>query len=155
MRRSRWCARSTAPPTVARPRPAPSAATSRCPTARTWCTARTHRSPPSARSRSGSRTCDLAVSSPLSPTGRSKPRREKERAQSDRETLYDVLDSSLICHLGVVVDGMPLALPTMFAVDPDGPDEDGTLYIHGSVASRSLVQGPEQEISVTVTVIDG
>jgi nitroimidazol reductase NimA-like FMN-containing flavoprotein (pyridoxamine 5'-phosphate oxidase superfamily) len=95
------------------------------------------------------------VSSPLSPTGRSKPRREKERAQSDRETLYDVLGASLICHLGVVVDGVPLALPTMFAVDPDGPDEDGTLYFHGSVASRSLVQGPEQEVSVTVTVIDG
>jgi uncharacterized protein len=50
---------------------------------------------------------------------------------------------------------VPLALPTMFAVDPDGPDEDGTLYLHGSVASRSLVQGPDQEVSVTVTVIDG
>ena len=73
---------------------------------------------------------------------RSTPRREKERAQSDRATLYDVLDASLVCHLGVVVDGVPLALPTVFAVDPDGPDEGGTLYVHGSVASRSLVQGP-------------
>jgi uncharacterized protein len=95
------------------------------------------------------------VTTPLSPTERSTPRREKERAQSDREALYDVLDASLICHLGVVVDGVPLALPTMFAVDPDGPDEDGTLYIHGSVASRSLVQGPGQEVSVSFTVIDG
>ncbi len=95
------------------------------------------------------------MTTPLSPTTRSSPRREKERAQSERQTLYDVLDASLICHLAVVVDGVPLALPTMFAVDPDGPDEDGTLYVHGSVASLSLVQGPAQEISVTFTVIDG
>ena len=95
---------------------------------------------------------DLA---PLSPTPRSTPRREKERAQSDRAALYDVLDASLICHLGVVVDGVPLALPTVFGVDPDGPDEGGTLYLHGSVASRSLVQGPDQDVSVTMTVLDG
>ena len=95
------------------------------------------------------------VTSPLSPTTRSSPRREKERAQTDRATLHDVLDASLICHLGVVVDGVPLALPTVFAVDPDGPDEGGTLYVHGSVASRSLVQGPDQDVSVTMTVLDG
>jgi nitroimidazol reductase NimA-like FMN-containing flavoprotein (pyridoxamine 5'-phosphate oxidase superfamily) len=92
---------------------------------------------------------------PLSPTPRSTPRRESERAQSDRAALYDVLDASLVCHLGVVVDGVPLALPTVFGVDADGPDEGGTLYVHGSVASRSLVQGPGQDVSVTVTVLDG
>ena len=95
------------------------------------------------------------MTTPLSPTERSSPRREKERAQTDRATLHDVLDASLVCHLGVVVDGVPLALPTVFAVDPDGPDEGGTLYVHGSVASRSLVQGPDQDVSVTVTVLDG
>jgi nitroimidazol reductase NimA-like FMN-containing flavoprotein (pyridoxamine 5'-phosphate oxidase superfamily) len=95
------------------------------------------------------------VTSPLSPTSRSTPRREKERAQSDRAALYDVLDASLVCHLAVVVDGVPLALPTVFAVDADGPDEGGTLYLHGSVASRSLVQAPGQDLSVTVTVLDG
>ena len=31
---------------------------------------------------------------PLSPTTRSTPRREKERAQTDRAALYDVLDAS-------------------------------------------------------------
>ena len=95
------------------------------------------------------------MTSPLSPTSRSTPRREKERAQSDRAALYDVLDASLVCHLAVVVDGVPLALPTVFAVDADGPDEGGTLYLHGSVASRSLVQAPGQDVSVTVTVLDG
>ena len=92
---------------------------------------------------------------PLSPTERSRPRREKERARSGRESLHDVLAASVICHLAVVVDGVPLALPTVFGVDPDGPDEGGTVYLHGSVASRSLVQAPDQDVSVTWTVLDG
>ncbi|MFL6204539.1 MAG: pyridoxamine 5'-phosphate oxidase family protein [Acidimicrobiales bacterium] len=95
------------------------------------------------------------MSSQLSPTPRSTPRREKDRAQSSREALHEVLDASLICHLAVVVDGVPLALPTVFAVDLDGPDEAGTLYLHGSVASRSLRQAPDQDVSVTMTVLDG
>ena len=95
------------------------------------------------------------MTTPLSPTPRSTPRRSSERAQSDRTALYDVLDASLVCHLGVVVDGVPLALPTVFAVDAEGPDEGGTVYVHGSAASRSLVQGPGQDVSVTMTVLDG
>lgn len=95
------------------------------------------------------------MSTPLSPTERSTPRREKERVQTDRATLYDVLETALVCHLAVVVDGVPLALPTVFGLDLDGPDQDGTLYLHGSVASRSLVQGPAQDVSVTMTVLDG
>jgi nitroimidazol reductase NimA-like FMN-containing flavoprotein (pyridoxamine 5'-phosphate oxidase superfamily) len=92
---------------------------------------------------------------PLSPTPRSTPRREKERARSDREELHRILDVALVCHLAVVVDGVPLALPTVLAVDRDGPDEGGTVYVHGSVASRSLTQAPEQDLSLTVTVLDG
>ena len=95
------------------------------------------------------------MTSPLSPTTRSSPKREKERAQVDRARLYDVLDTALIAHLAVVIEGVPLALPTVFAYDADGPDEDGTLYVHGSVASRSLVEAPGQTLSVTVTRLDG
>lgn len=97
----------------------------------------------------------MTSGTPLSPTERSRPRRETERAQSERAALFDVLAASVVCHLAVVVDGVPLALPTVFGVDPDGPDRDGTVYVHGSVASRSLVQGPERDVSVTWTVLDG
>ena len=91
------------------------------------------------------------MSTPLSPTERSTPRREKERAQTDRAALYDVLATALVCHLAVVVDGVPLALPTVFARRPSTVrTEGGTLYLHGSVASRSLVQGPGQDVSVTL-----
>src|SRR5262245_64944265 len=87
---------------------------------------------------------DLTVAqstTPLSPTDRTQIRRVRERAATDREALYDVLTAGLICHLGVVIDGAPRVLPTAFAFDPDGPDRDGTLYLHGSVAARSLAAG--------------
>ncbi|SNS83908.1 hypothetical protein SAMN05421642_1061 [Rhodococcoides kyotonense] len=91
----------------------------------------------------------------LSPTPRSAIRRGKIRARTDRADLADVLASSRICHLGVVVDGCVRVLPTAFGVDFDGPDRGGSLYLHGSVAARSLVDAPTGEICVTVTVLDG
>jgi uncharacterized protein len=91
----------------------------------------------------------------LSPTARTTIRRGAKRAELDRRALLDVLDAGTVCHLAVLVDGLPMALPTAYAVDPDGPDRDGTLYVHGSVASRSLRQAPATEVSVTVTVLDG
>ena len=96
-----------------------------------------------------------AISEPLSPTSRTTLRRHSERAQSDREALREVLADAFVCHLGVLVDGVPLVLPTAYGVSPDGPDDGGTLYLHGSVAARSLLAAPEQEVSVTVTVVDG
>ena len=92
---------------------------------------------------------------PLSPTRRTTVRRGARRALADRAALLDVLRTALVCHLGVLVDGVPVVLPTAYGVDPDGPDRDGTLYLHGSVASRSLRSAPHQEVSVTVTVLDG
>lgn len=92
---------------------------------------------------------------PLSPTPRTRVRRQPDRAQQDRAALLAVLDQGLICHFGVIVDGAPIVLPTVYAVDADGPDEDGTLYLHGSVASRSLTEGQAGDVCVTVTHVDG
>ena len=55
----------------------------------------------------------------------------------------------MICHLGVVVDGYPMVVPTSYGVAGD------TLYLHGSVASRSLASAPRTMICVTVTHVDG
>ncbi len=46
-------------------------------------------------------------------------------------------------------------VPTAFGYDPDGPDEGGSLYVHGSVASRTISASPDATICVTVTVVDG
>lgn len=91
----------------------------------------------------------------LAPSPRTTVRRGAKRASSDREDLHDVLGAALICHLGVLVDGVPVVLPTVYGVDLDGPDQDGTLYLHGSVAARSLRAAPQQDVCVTMTVLDG
>ncbi len=94
------------------------------------------------------------VTSPLSPTARTRVLRG-DRARTDRDALHHVLDAGLLCHLGVVLDGVPRVLPTAYGFDPDGPDRDGSLYLHGSVAARSLVEAPGQPVCVTVTLVDG
>ncbi|MFI5734482.1 pyridoxamine 5'-phosphate oxidase family protein [Kribbella sp. NPDC051587] len=96
----------------------------------------------------------MTTTTPLQPTARTSLRREKHRGATEREALYDVLAEGMFCHLGVVVDGAPLVLPTAYGVDLDrGPD--GTLYLHGSVAARSVVAAPDQTVCVTVTHADG
>lgn len=92
---------------------------------------------------------------PLSPTDRSTIRRHTDRARADRDELFALFDDVLICHLGIIRDGYPLVIPTIFAADAHGPDDGGTLYIHGSVASRSIVDAPGAQLCVTVTSIDG
>jgi nitroimidazol reductase NimA-like FMN-containing flavoprotein (pyridoxamine 5'-phosphate oxidase superfamily) len=93
--------------------------------------------------------------SPLSPTPRTTVTRGRERARTDRRDLVEVLEAALVCHLGVLIDGTPVVLPTAYGFDLDAPDDGGTLYLHGSVASRSLQTALEADVCVTVTVLDG
>jgi hypothetical protein len=86
---------------------------------------------------------------PLSSTPRTTLRRHRERGQADRTALYEVLDAGLICHLGVVVDGDPVVLPTAYGRDGD------TLYLHGSSANGAFRAASGQRVCVTVTHMDG
>jgi hypothetical protein len=86
----------------------------------------------------------------LSPTSRSTPRRHPERARTDRSELDGVLDAGLICHLGLIMDGAPVVLPTAYGRDGD------TIYVHGSSGARSLLAArPEIDACVTVSLFDG
>ena len=85
----------------------------------------------------------------LSATPRTALHRHKERGRTDRADLYAVLDAGLICHLGVVIDGLPVVLPTAYGRDGD------MLYLHGSSANRSNLAADGQEVCVTVTHLDG
>ncbi|WP_031161182.1 pyridoxamine 5'-phosphate oxidase family protein [Streptosporangium roseum] len=85
----------------------------------------------------------------LSPTARSTVRRYHERAATDRQALYDVLDAGLVCHLGFVADGGPVVLPSVYGREGD------TLYLHASAGARSArVLGAGAPICVTVTHLD-
>jgi len=85
--------------------------------------------------------------------------RGRNRAVVDRTALHAALADGLVAHLGVVVGegaaAHPLVLPTAFAVDVEGPDRDGTLYVHGSVAAGWLRASRDATVCVTVTLLDG
>lgn len=86
----------------------------------------------------------------LSATPRSTLTRKKNRAATDRETLYSVLDEALICHFGLVLGGSPVVLPTGYGRDGE------TLYLHGSTGAGNLrAAAGGIDVCVTVTLLDG
>ena len=91
----------------------------------------------------------MPESSDLPVTERTRHRRLREQGSTHRTDLQDILAAGVICHLGVVVDGDPMVVPTVYGLAGD------TLYLHGSVASRSLVSAPQATICVTVTHLEG
>jgi nitroimidazol reductase NimA-like FMN-containing flavoprotein (pyridoxamine 5'-phosphate oxidase superfamily) len=86
---------------------------------------------------------------PLSSTPRTTLHRLRERGRADRAELDAVLSAGLVCHLGVVIEGEPVVLPTGYGWIGD------TLYLHGSSANRSLLAAAGQQVCVTVTLLDG
>jgi nitroimidazol reductase NimA-like FMN-containing flavoprotein (pyridoxamine 5'-phosphate oxidase superfamily) len=94
------------------------------------------------------------MSHTLSASPRTRLTRHSERGSEDRSDLFDVIREALVCHVGIVRDGDPVVLPSIHAVDPDGPDEGGTLYLHGSVAAPWLHQAPGQTVCATFTILD-
>ena len=83
-------------------------------------------------------------------TERTRVRRLPKRASYERETIHAILDEALVCHVGFVVNGAPVVIPTIHWREGD------TLYVHGSAASRMLRSLREGvEACVTVTLVDG
>ncbi|MCM6775132.1 pyridoxamine 5'-phosphate oxidase family protein [Nocardia sp. CDC159] len=85
----------------------------------------------------------------LSPTSRSTLTRYRDRAAIDRAALDAVLDAGLLCHVGVVMHGSPVVLPTIYGRHGD------TLYLHGSTGAGNLRAALTGEVSVAVTLLDG
>jgi len=81
---------------------------------------------------------------------RSKVKRLPERALYDRDTIDEIVDTALICHVGFIDDGQPLVIPTIHVRVGE------KIYLHGSPASRmlrTLARGAEA--CITVTHVDG
>ncbi|WP_406010926.1 pyridoxamine 5'-phosphate oxidase family protein [Streptomyces sp. NBC_00637] len=85
----------------------------------------------------------------LPDTDRTRHRRLRDQGSLERAALDAVLDAGFLCHLGVVVDGHPMVVPTVYGTD------HRNLYLHGSVAGRSLIASPRATVCVTVTHVDG
>ena len=79
-------------------------------------------------------------------TDRTRVRRIPERASYDREVVHAILDEAIVCHVGVVVDGLPRVIPTALL------RIDEAVYIHGSANSqllKSLAEGASACITVS------
>ena len=88
--------------------------------------------------------------SDFQPTSRTQVKRLPKRGHYERETVYKILDSAFVCHVGFSVDGQPYVIPTNYGRAGD------TLYLHGSAASRMLkTLSGGVPVCVTVTHVDG
>jgi nitroimidazol reductase NimA-like FMN-containing flavoprotein (pyridoxamine 5'-phosphate oxidase superfamily) len=88
-----------------------------------------------------------ALPAELPQTDLTRHRRLRDQGSLDRADLNAILDAGFVCHLGVVVEGRPLVVPTVYGRD------ERQLYVHGSVASRSLTG--DAPVCVSVTHVDG
>jgi uncharacterized protein len=77
-------------------------------------------------------------------------KRLPKRGYYDRQTIYRILDESLICHVGFVDGGQPYVIPTNFA------RVDDTILLHGAKASRLLKHVEAgNPVCVEATIVDG
>jgi uncharacterized protein len=90
------------------------------------------------------------VSDTFPPNQRTRLVREPHRGAYDRETIDQILDEGLVCHVGFSMEGQPYVIPTMYARVGD------SIYFHGSAASRMLRGASAgMAVCVTVTLVDG
>jgi uncharacterized protein len=88
--------------------------------------------------------------SDFTPTKRTKVTRKPDRGRYDRQTVYDILDQAFVCHVGFIVDGMPVVVPTNYVRVGD------KLFLHGSTASRLMKSlGSGAPFCLSVTLLDG
>lgn len=73
----------------------------------------------------------------------------RKRGHYDRATIDAILDEGILCHVGFVVEGSPVVIPTLYWREGDW------VYLHGSVANRMLGSSIDAPICVTVTHLDG
>jgi nitroimidazol reductase NimA-like FMN-containing flavoprotein (pyridoxamine 5'-phosphate oxidase superfamily) len=86
----------------------------------------------------------------LDPSRQVALRQHPERGHYDHATIHAILDTALICHVAIALDGRPLVIPMGYARDED------RILLHGALASRlmqTLAAG--EPCCLTVTHLDG
>lgn len=85
----------------------------------------------------------------LPTTERTRLRRMRERGHFDRETIYGILDAMPVCHVGYVIDGSPVVMPTIQWREGDH------VYWHASNGGRGIKAAEGTAVCLTVTLLDG
>lgn len=73
-----------------------------------------------------------------------------DRGSDDREVIDSILDEAFVCHLGYVIEGRPVVLPTLYVRDGD------RILLHGSNSmgmAKAVRAG--SPLCATVTIVDG
>ena len=90
------------------------------------------------------------MTEPSPPPERVRIHRLAELAVYDRDRIYELLDRATLCHVGLVADGQPFVIPTLYT------RIGAELVLHGSVASRLMRHvRTSVPVCVTVTEVDG
>ncbi len=85
----------------------------------------------------------------LKKTLRTKMVRNNKRADYDRAVVSEIIDATPLCHVSYIIDGRPYVTPTLQW------REGGTIYWHGSSASRFLRQIVGKDVCMAITHFDG
>lgn len=77
-------------------------------------------------------------------------RRLPKRGIYERESIYQILDEALICHIGFIEDNQPYVIPMNYARLGD------TILLHGANSSRLMkATAAGIPVCVEVTIVDG
>lgn len=86
----------------------------------------------------------------FTPSKKTRVHRLPKRGHYDRETIYQILDEALNCHVGFAEGGQPFVIPINFA------RVDDTIILHGAKASRLLKHiEAGNPVCVEATIVDG
>ncbi len=83
-------------------------------------------------------------------TASNKVTRGPKRANYDKETVYQIVDSHMICHVAYLFENTAITIPTGYGRKGE------TLYLHGSLKNRMMAGIKDQDqVSITITHLDG
>ena len=86
----------------------------------------------------------------MSNSDRSKINRLPARGYYDKETIYQIIDEALYCHVSFVQGNQPYIIPTIHARLGD------RIVLHGAKGSRLLKHLAEgNEVCIAITLMDG
>ncbi|CAH2600827.1 Pyridoxamine 5'-phosphate oxidase family protein [Rhodovastum atsumiense] len=86
---------------------------------------------------------------PTPPSDFARLRRKPQRGAYDQATIHAILDAAPFCHVGHVIQGRPVVIPTFHWRHGD------TVFWHGSSASRMIrANAAGGEVCLTVSLLD-
>ncbi len=113
--------------------------------------AKTSSGPPVAFERGAGRADLTAWGACTTPTRPRRPPGMPDRASYDAESVHQILDEALICHVAFVADDRPQVLPMLFV------RVGSTVFVHSSTGARWRGSRPAKrgiEVAIEATILD-